>query len=122
MDARAQAETAVPLSPRPYDGTPMGTLPAQRGRGDARFGLQDGGSRRDRTQTKDARPDGDFSLGVYRRFCEKETGWEPWACKSCDCTERLGTEARELTAGEGISFIQADDTPYRPCIPLHSHP
>ena len=44
----------------------MGTLPAQRGRENAGFGLQDGGSRGNRTQPEDARPDGDLSFRVYR--------------------------------------------------------
>jgi hypothetical protein len=61
-DARAQVETAVPLSPGPYEGTPqgtlpgtpMGTLPAQRGRRNAGFGLQEGGSRWDRARANEA--------------------------------------------------------------------
>jgi hypothetical protein len=64
---------AVPLSPRPYDttptgtrpGTPMGTLPAQRDREHAGIGLQDRGSRGDRTQADDARPAGDLSIPFY---------------------------------------------------------
>lgn len=54
MDARAQAVTNGPLSLRPYDGAPMGTLPAQRRQRDAGIGLQDGGPRGNHAQAKDA--------------------------------------------------------------------
>jgi hypothetical protein len=66
MDTEHKPRLAVPLLPRPYDGTPMGTLPAQRGRGNAGFGLQDGGSCGDRTQGNDARPDRGLSIPAYR--------------------------------------------------------
>lgn len=35
-----------------------------------------------------------------RRKCRDETGEEPWACSSCDCTEKL--EARMEGWGEGF--------------------
>ena len=95
---------AVPLSPRSYDGTPartrtatpMGTLPAARGREHAGFGLQNRSSRRNRTQAKDARPDGDLSFRVYRRRCQNPNGAEPWVSESCaQRPERIVT-TREL--------------------------
>ena len=86
MDARAQAETAIPLSLRPYDGTPMGTLPAQRGRGNAGFGIQEGGSRWDRASANEARLDRNLSISVYRRPRDRN-GSEEWAGENGDCTE-----------------------------------
>ena len=37
-----------------------------------------------------------------RRRCRDENGTEPWACGSCDCTERL--EAK--LAGQGRPFLE----------------
>src|ERR1700676_1333777 len=98
MDTEHKARPTVPLSPRLYDGTPVGTLPAQRGRENAGIGLQDGGSRGDRTQAKDARPAGGFSFRVYRRRCQNQDRSEPGACESCDCTGWL--ERKLVKLGE----------------------
>src|ERR1700731_539903 len=38
-----------------------------------------------------------------RRRCKDENGTEPWACSSCDCTERL----EQRLAGTGDSFLDA---------------
>ena len=36
-----------------------------------------------------------------RRRCRDENGTEPWACSSCDCTERLERRLAEI----GESFL-----------------
>jgi len=80
-DARAQVETAVPLSPRAHygaqigdpPGTPMGTLPAVRGRRNAGFGLQEGGSRWDRACAHEAGFDRSLWTAFYRRHCQDQT-------------------------------------------------
>jgi len=38
-----------------------------------------------------------------RRRCRDENGSEPWACVSCDCTERLEKRLRDT----GTSFLDA---------------
>ncbi|HZP34773.1 MAG TPA: hypothetical protein VFB23_15570 [Candidatus Acidoferrales bacterium] len=49
-----------------------------------------------------------------RGRCRDENGSEPWACVSCDCTERL--EARLRSTGESFldvlrAKVRADSTP-----------
>src|SRR5580704_18142150 len=56
----------------------MGTLPAQRCRRHAGFGIQEGGSRWDRACAHAARFDRSLSTAFLRKRCQDQSGSEPW--------------------------------------------
>jgi hypothetical protein len=76
----------------------MGTLPAQRGRENAGFGLQGGGSRWDRAHANEAPLNRELSIPVYRRHNQDQNGSETQAWENRDCMVRL--ERKLVKLGE----------------------